>query len=207
VIQAREQNMRVIIGLTGGIGSGKSTVANEFKALGIEVVDADLVAREVVAPGQPALAEIELYFGQEVINDDGELNRAKLRQVIFSSEQKKQWLNNLLHPIIREALLTQLAQATSQYVILEAPLLLENKLTQYTDFTLVVDVPEKLQIERAMQRDNNSRSQIQAIIGAQISRQERRQQADYVIDNSKPDLVALKEQVKMLHLQFLSIQK
>jgi len=207
VIQAREQNMRVIIGLTGGIGSGKSTVANEFKALGIEVVDADLVAREVVAPGQPALAEIELYFGQEVINDDGELNRAKLRQVIFSSEQKKQWLNNLLHPIIREALLTQLAQATSQYVILEAPLLLENKLTQYTDFTLVVDVPETLQIERAMLRDNNSRSQIQAIIDAQISRQERRQQADYVIDNSKPDLVALKEQVKMLHLQFLSIQK
>ncbi|MEG3753304.1 dephospho-CoA kinase [Psychromonas arctica] len=199
--------MRVIIGLTGGIGSGKSTVANEFKALGIEVVDADLVAREVVAPGQPALAEIELYFGQEVINDDGELNRAKLRQVIFSSEQKKQWLNNLLHPIIREALLTQLAQATSQYVILEAPLLLENKLTQYTDFTLVVDVPVTLQIERAMQRDNNSRSQIQAIIDAQISRQERRQQADYVIDNSKPDLVALKEQVKMLHLQFLSIQK
>jgi len=207
VIQAREQNMRVIIGLTGGIGSGKSTVANEFKALGIEVVDADLVAREVVAPGQPALAEIELYFGQEVINDDGELNRAKLRQVIFSSEQKKQWLNNLLHPIIREALLTQLAQARSQYVILEAPLLLENKLTQYTDFTLVVDVPETLQIERAMQRDNNSKSQIQAIIDAQISRQERRQQADYVLDNSKPDLVALKEQVKMLHLQFLSIQK
>jgi len=207
VIQAREQNMRVIIGLTGGIGSGKSTVANEFKALGIEVVDADLVAREVVAPGQPALAEIELYFGQEVINYDGELNRAKLRQVIFSSEQKKQWLNNLLHPIIREALLTQLAQARSQYVILEAPLLLENKLTQYTDFTLVVDVPETLQIERAMLRDNNSRSQIQAIIDAQISRQERRQQADYVIDNSKPDLVALKEQVKMLHLQFLSIQK
>jgi len=207
VIQAREQNMRVIIGLTGGIGSGKSTVANEFKALGIEVVDADLVAREVVAPGQPALAEIELYFGQEVINGDGELNRAKLRQVIFSSDQKKQWLNNLLHPIIREALLTQLAQARSQYVILEAPLLLENKLTQYTDFTLVVDVPETLQVERAMQRDNNSRSQIQAIIDAQISRQERRQQADYVIDNSKPDLVALKEQVKMLHLQFLSIQK
>jgi len=207
VIQAREQNMRVIIGLTGGIGSGKSTVANEFKALGIEVVDADLVAREVVAPGQPALAEIELYFGQEVINYDGELNRAKLRQVIFSSEQKKQWLNNLLHPIIREALLTQLAQARSQYVILEAPLLLENKLTRYTDFTLVVDVPVTLQIERAMQRDNNSRSQIQAIIDAQISRQERRQQADYVIDNSKPDLVALKEQVKMLHLQFLSIQK
>jgi len=199
--------MRVIIGLTGGIGSGKSTVANEFKALGVEVVDADLVAREVVAPGQPALAVIELYFGKEVIDESGGLNRAMLRQIIFSSDQKKQWLNNLLHPLIREALLAQLAQAESQYVILEAPLLLENKLTQYTDFTLVVDVPETLQIERAMQRDNNSRSQIQAIIDAQISRSERRQQADYIIDNSKSDLVALKEQVKMLHLQFLSIQK
>ncbi|MDN2663653.1 dephospho-CoA kinase [Psychromonas sp. 14N.309.X.WAT.B.A12] len=199
--------MRVIIGLTGGIGSGKSTVANEFKALGVEVVDADLVAREVVAPGQPALAEIELYFGKEVIDESSGLNRAMLRQIIFSSDQKKQWLNNLLHPLIREALLAQLAQAESQYVILEAPLLLENKLTQYTDFTLVVDVPETLQIERAMQRDNNSRAQIQAIIDAQISRSERRQQADYIIDNSKSDLVALKEQVKMLHLQFLSIQK
>ncbi|WP_413693686.1 dephospho-CoA kinase [Psychromonas sp. KJ10-2] len=199
--------MRVIIGLTGGIGSGKSTVAKEFKALDIDIVDADLVAREVVAAGQPALAEIELYFGQQVIDENGGLNRAMLRQIIFSSEQKKQWLNDLLHPLIREAILAQLAQAESQYVILEAPLLLENKLTQYTDFTLVVDVPETLQIERAMQRDNNSRSQIQAIIDAQISRPERQKQADYIIDNSKPDLVALKEQVKMLHLQFLSIQK
>ncbi|MGJ8582125.1 MAG: dephospho-CoA kinase [Psychromonas sp.] len=199
--------MRVIIGLTGGIGSGKSTVANTFKALGVEVVDADLVAREVVAPGETALAEIELYFGAEVIDDNGALNRSMLREIIFSSEAKKQWLNDLLHPLIRAALLTQLAQAKSQYVILEAPLLLENKLTQYIDYTLVVDVPETLQIERAMQRDNNSRSQIQAIIDAQISRKERLQQADYIIDNSKPDLVALKEQVKMLHLQFLSIQK
>ena len=207
MIQTREQHMRVIIGLTGGIGSGKSTVANTFKALGVEVVDADLVAREVVAPGEPALAEIELYFGAEVIDDNGALNRSMLREIIFSSEAKKQWLNDLLHPLIRAALLTQLAQAKSQYVILEAPLLLENKLTQYIDYTLVVDVPETLQIERAMQRDNNSRSQIQAIIDAQISRKERLQQADYIIDNSKPDLVALKEQVKMLHLQFLSIQK
>tara|TARA_R110001592_G_scaffold116201_3_gene317333 strand:- start:3952 stop:4551 length:600 start_codon:yes stop_codon:yes gene_type:complete len=199
--------MRIIIGLTGGIGSGKSTVANEFIALGIDVVDADKVARQVVEPGQKALSEIELYFGAEVINAAGQLDRAKLRDIIFKSEIKKQWLNNLLHPIIRDALLTQIASAESKYVILEAPLLLENKLTQYTDVTLVVDVAETLQIERAMQRDGNSELQIQAIMDAQISREQRLQQADYIIDNSSTDLAALKQQVKLLHSQFLSLHK
>ncbi|WP_160061030.1 dephospho-CoA kinase [Psychromonas sp. L1A2] len=199
--------MRLIIGLTGGIGSGKSTVAKEFIALGIDVVDADKVAREVVEPGQPALAKIELYFGKEVVDINGELDRAKLRNIIFKSETKKQWLNELLHPIIRDTLLKQLEQAQSKYVILEAPLLLENQLTKYTDYTLVVDVTEALQIERATQRDSNSITQIQAIMDAQISRELRLQQADYIIDNNCTDLVVLKQQVKMLHLQFLSIQK
>ncbi|WP_298941863.1 dephospho-CoA kinase [uncultured Psychromonas sp.] len=199
--------MRLIIGLTGGIGSGKSTVAKEFIALGIDVVDADKVAREVVEPGQPALAEIELYFGKQVVNINGELDRAKLRNIIFNCETKKQWLNNLLHPIIRDTLLKQLEQAQSKYVILEAPLLLENQLTKYTDYTLVVDVTEALQIERATQRDSNSTAQIQAIMDAQISRKLRLEQADYIIDNSSTDLVVLKQQVNMLHLQFLSIQK
>ncbi len=200
-------SMRLIIGLTGGIGSGKSTVAKEFIALGIDVVDADKVAREVVEPGQPALAEIELYFGKQVVNINGELDRAKLRNIIFNCETKKQWLNNLLHPIIRDTLLKQLEQAQSKYVILEAPLLLENQLTKYTDYTLVVDVTEALQIERATQRDSNSTAQIQAIMDAQISRKLRLEQADYIIDNSSTDLVVLKQQVNMLHLQFLSIQK
>lgn len=199
--------MQVIIGLTGGIGSGKSTVAKEFTALGIDIVDADKVARQVVEPGQPALAEIELYFGRDVLNAAGELNRAKLRKLIFQSETKKQWLNALLHPIIRDTLLAQLNMAKSEYVMLEAPLLLENKLTQYTDYTLVVDVDEKLQIERAMQRDDNSKSQIQAIMDAQISRSLRLQQADYVIDNTSVDRVALKQQIKSLHLKFLSLKK
>ena len=136
--------MQVIIGLTGGIGSGKSTVAKEFTALGIDIIDADKVARQVVEPGQPALAEIELYFGHDVLNAAGELNRAKLRKLIFQSEIKKQWLNALLHPIIRDTLLAQLNMAKSEYVMLEAPLLLENKLTQYTDYTLVVDGKENL---------------------------------------------------------------
>ena len=199
--------MRLIIGLTGGIGSGKSTVAKEFIDLGIEVIDADKVAREVVEPGKPALTQIELYFGKEVVGINGELDRAKLRNIIFNSEIKKQWLNDLLHPIIRDTLLKQLEQARSEYVILEAPLLLENQLTKYTDYTLVVDVTEALQIERATQRDSNSVAQIQAIMNAQISRELRLEQADYIIDNSSTDLVVLKQQVNMLHLQFLSIQK
>ena len=199
--------MRLIIGLTGGIGSGKSTVAKEFIDLGIEVIDADKVAREVVEPGQPTLTQIELYFGKEVVGINGELDRAKLRNIIFNSEIKKQWLNDLLHPIIRDTLLKQLEQARSEYVILEAPLLLENQLTKYTDYTLVVDVTEALQIERATQRDSNSVAQIQAIMNAQISRDLRLEQADYIIDNSSTDLVVLKQQVNMLHLQFLSIQK
>ena len=199
--------MRLIIGLTGGIGSGKSTVAKEFIDLGIEVIDADKVAREVVEPGQPALTQIELYFGKEVVGINGELDRAKLRNIIFNSEIKKQWLNDLLHPIIRDTLLKKLEQARSEYVILEAPLLLENQLTKYTDYTLVVDVTEALQIERATQRDSNSVAQIQAIMNAQISRELRLEQADYIIDNSSTDLVVLKQQVNMLHLQFLSIQK
>lgn len=199
--------MRLIIGLTGGIGSGKSTVAKEFIDLGIEVIDADKVAREVVEPGQPALTQIELYFGKEVVGINGELDRAKLRNIIFNSEIKKQWLNDLLHPIIRDTLLKQLEQARSEYVILEAPLLLENQLTKYTDYTLVVDVTEALQIERATQRDSNSVAQIQAIMNAQISRELRLEQADYIIDNSSTDLVVLKQQVNLLHLQFLSIQK
>jgi len=199
--------MRLIIGLTGGIGSGKSTVAKEFIALGIEVVDADKVAREVVEPGQPALTAIADYFGPEVIDTNGFLDRTKLRHIIFASETKKQWLNALLHPMIRNLMLAKLQAATSDYVILEAPLLLENELTKYTDYTLVVDVSERLQIERAMQRDANSKSQIEAIMDAQVSRTLRLQQADYIIDNSDTNLVALKQQVKTLHLQFLSLRK
>jgi len=197
--------MSLIIGLTGGIGSGKSTVAKEFIELGIEVVDADLVAREVVAPGKPALAKIESYFGKTVITANGALNRAALRDIIFQSETKKQWLNELLHPLIRESILSQLASANSAYVILEAPLLIENKLTQYVDYTVVVDVLEEIQVKRAMQRDTNTREQIEAIMKAQINRENRLQHADFVIDNNNNDLVTLKLTINKLHLHFLSL--
>lgn len=197
--------MNLIIGLTGGIGSGKSTVAKEFKALGIEIIDADQVAREVVAPGRDALREIELFFGVGVIDVNGALDRKKLRDIIFQCEEKKQWLNELLHPLIRESMLTQLAEARSQYVILEAPLLFENKLNQYTNYNLVVDVTELNQIQRAAKRDGNNEAQIQAIMNSQLSRQARLAKADYVLDNSSADLVALKHRINLLHQQFLAL--
>jgi len=197
--------MSLIIGLTGGIGSGKSTVAKEFKALGIDVIDADFVARQVVAPGQNALVEIELFFGAEVIDVNGALDRAKLRNIIFQCEEKKQWLNELLHPIIRETMLTELAQVSSQYAILEAPLLFENKLNQYTDYNLVVDVTENHQLQRAIKRDGNNEAQIRAIMDSQLSRQSRLAKADYIIDNNSDDLVALKHSIKRLHQQFLAL--
>ena len=197
--------MSLIIGLTGGIGSGKSTVANEFIALGIDVVDADIVARQVVEPGQAALRDIERYFGADVINEAGALDRAKLRQIIFKSDTKKQWLNTLLHPIIRDNMLAKINAAKSAYIILEAPLLFENNLTQHTQYAVVVDVAEALQLERATQRDGNSKAQIQAIMDAQISREERLKKADFVIDNTSHDLNALKEQVRALHRKLLSL--
>jgi len=197
--------MRLIIGLTGGIGSGKSTVAKEFSTLGVTVIDADKVAREVVEPGQPALAEIQLYFGKEVIDAGGKLKRAVLREQIFQSEEKKQWLNDLLHPLIREAMLKQLQEARGHYAMLEAPLLFENNLTGYTQYNVVVDLPEALQIERSMKRDGNTQSQIQAIMKAQWNRASRLAKADFIIDNTSPDLQALKQQVLQLHEQFLSL--
>jgi len=197
--------MSLIIGLTGGIGSGKSTVANEFRLFGIDIVDADKVARQVVEPGEYALHEIELFFGADVIKSDGTLDRVKLRHIIFQSATKKQWLNTLLHPIIRDTMVAQIRAAKSEYVILEAPLLFENKLTQYTDYNLVVDVPEAIQIERAMKRDNNTKAQIKAIMEAQIKRESRLKQADYIIDNSCSDRTLLKQRIKALHLQFLSL--
>ena len=197
--------MSLIIGLTGGIGSGKSTVSTVFKSLNITIVDADIVAREVVQKGQPALNEISDYFGQDILQN-GELNRAKLREIIFSDEQKKVWLNELLHPIIREQMLKQLAQAKGHYVILEAPLLFENNLQGYCDYVVVVDIDEQVQIERASKRDNNSVEQIKKVIEAQIDRQQRLQKADFVIENSNKSLQQLEISVIALDKQFRALQ-
>lgn len=202
--------MSLIIGLTGGIGCGKSTVADFFKMQKIEVVDADQVARLVVQKGQPALSKISDHFGEDILCN-GELNRGKLRQIIFADETQKNWLNNLLHPIIREEMLKQLHQAQARcdkngYVILEAPLLFENNLEQYCAHIIVVDIDETLQIQRATKRDNSSVKQIKAIIDSQISRKVRLQKANFIIDNSAVSLQQLENSVIALDKQLRALQ-
>ena len=194
-----------IVGLTGGIGSGKSTVAKAFSALGIKAVDADFASRAVVQPGMPALSRIVDHFAeQDIILPDGHLNRPLLREIIFADTQQKQWLEALLHPLIRDWIIEQLHAAETEYVILESPLLFETDQYQLVDVSLVVDVPTEVQLERASARDNNDKVQIQRIIDAQMSRQEKNNRADFVIDNSS-DTETLTAVVIDLHQQFLEM--
>lgn len=195
-----------IVGLTGGIGSGKTTVANVFHDLGVQSVDADLVAREVVMPGEPALATIMEHFGAGILQQDGQLDRAVLRAKIFADEAEKHWLNQLLHPLIRQRLLQQLQQCSSSYALLIAPLLLENKLQTYTDRVLVVDVPEELQLSRTMQRDLVPAEQVQNILQSQIARPERLRLADDVLLNTVP-LFELQPQIQQLHSRYQQFAK
>ncbi|MFS2223019.1 dephospho-CoA kinase [Pantoea sp. B65] len=176
--------MRYTVALTGGIGSGKSTIARAFADLGIDVVDADVIARQVVEPGQPALREIAEKFGAEVLNADGTLNRASLRQRIFSSPADKQWLNELLHPLIHQQTRRQLAESQSLWCLWVVPLLVENNLHKLADRVLVVDVDPATQLARTMARDNISREQASNILAAQATREARLAVADDVIDNS-----------------------
>jgi len=194
----------LIVGLTGGIGSGKSTVAEAFRQLGIDTVDADQASRKVVEPGMPALAAIAEHFGGEIIQSDGNLDRAALRQIIFTDPVQKQWLESLLHPLIRDWIVQQLQASTSPYVILESPLLFETDQYQLVDKTVLVDVPVELQIERACARDDNQADQIQRIIDAQLPRQEKLSRADLVLDNSPP-LDSLAQRVAALHKTLLSL--
>ncbi len=190
------------VGLTGGIGSGKSTVAAEFVRLGIQQVDADIVARQVVEPGTAALEAIVQQFGEAIRNSDGQLDRSRLRQIVFNDETAKNWLNQLLHPLIRQEMLRQLADATSPYVLPVAPLLLENKLDQLVDTVLVVDVSEQTQINRTSVRDGSSESLVQSIMAAQCSREERLARANQVISNEGSS-DTLPAKVAELHRIFL----
>jgi dephospho-CoA kinase len=205
VVETRSLNAPLIVGLTGGIGSGKSTVAKAFMALGIDSVDADYASRAVVEPGMQALKAIEEHFGPELILADGTLNRAALRSIIFSDVQQKTWLETLLHPLIRDWILNRLqaSLASCPYVILESPLLFETDQHELVSTVLMVDVPVKLQIERATARDGNTPEQIQSIINAQMSREDKCNRADIVFDNSlREDSIA--SRVLQLHQQFLA---
>ena len=194
------------LGLTGGIGSGKSAVSDIFSELGVQIVDADLVARHVVELGQPALNTITQHFGSAILLADGNLNRAKLRQIIFAQPEEKIWLETLLHPLIREQIKRQLDNANSSYVILSSPLLLETKQHHLTNRVLVVDVKKEVQIQRACLRDQNNEAQIKAIMANQMSREQRLNHADDVLDNNS-SLANTRQQVELLHAKYLLMAK
>lgn len=194
--------MSLIVGITGGIGSGKSEATRRFETLGITVVDADVAARIIVEPGGSALAAIADHFGEGIIAADGTLDRAALRQRVFADESERHWLERLTHPLIGEEIRKQLDAANSSYSILSSPLLLETRQKDLVDCVVVVDVPQELQLERASARDANSEDQIRRIMAAQMPREQRLELADIVIDNSKP-LAELDAIVAELHKEFL----
>ncbi|EIM17549.1 dephospho-CoA kinase [Pseudomonas chlororaphis] len=194
-----------ILGLTGGIGSGKSAAAQHFVDLGIHVVDADHAARWVVEPGRPALARIAEHFGDSVLQADGQLDRAALRKLIFEVPQQRLWLEALLHPLIADEIAAHLARAESPYAILVSPLLIESGQYAMTQRILVIDVPQQLQIERTLQRDRISEQQIQAILKAQATREDRLSHADDVLVNDR-DLAWLHSEVERLHHFYLTLR-
>lgn len=194
-----------ILGLTGGIGSGKSAAASHFRELGVHLVDADEAARWVVEPGRPALQEIAGHFGNEVLLPDGNLNRAVLRERVFADPQQRRWLESLLHPLIREEIARYLERAESPYAILVSPLLVESGQHQQTQRVLVVDVPPELQIERTMRRDGVDEQQVRAILATQAAREERLRHAHDVLVNDR-DPAWLRSEVERLHRFYLTLR-
>ena len=192
------------IGLTGGIASGKSTVADMFAALEVPVIDTDLIAREVVAPGEPALDDIRHEFGDKVFDDTGSLDRGAMRRIVFADNDARERLQAILHPRIQAAAYEQAARAGGRYQIIVVPLLTESPIRDFVDRILVVDCDEKTQIRRLVARDDESEGQARRILAAQASRDERLEIADDVVRNDG-DLAATLEQVQALHHQYLAL--
>ena len=190
------------IGLTGGIASGKSTVANMFADLGVPVIDTDIIAREVVQPGQPALEEIREAFGDGIIAADGALDRPAMRAVVFSDEDARRRLEAILHPRIGEATREQADAAGGEYQVIVVPLLVESALRAFVDRVLVVDCDEETQVARLLARDAESETQARRILAAQSSRDERLAIADDVVANDG-DFDETREQVLALHRYYL----
>jgi len=191
------------VGITGGIGSGKTALTDWLAQQGITVVDADLAARVVVAPGQPALAEIAAAFGNRYLLPDGQLDRAALRELVFADTDKRKALEAITHPRIRKELIRQLAAADSPYAVLSSPLLLESGQSDLVDVSVVVDVPEAIQIARTMERDGNDQTLVKGIMAAQLARETRKSRADIVIDNSGT-LADLHDKAAILHQTLLA---
>jgi len=197
-------NPKLIIGLTGGIASGKSTVAKIFNDLGIAIIDADIAARKVVQKNTPGLNAIIERYGQSILLEGYQLDRTKLGEIIFSDESERLWLNGLLHPMIRQWMQDQNTKVTSAYIINMIPLLIESNLMSTIDKLIVVDVPVETQIQRLIERDNCPRSHAEKILSSQTSRADRLSHADYVIDNTE-DILYLEKSVKKLHNQLLTL--
>ena len=196
--------MNFVVGITGGIGSGKSAVTSRLEQHGITVVDADVVAREVVEPGTPVLAAIAEHFGEHILQPNGALDRAALRKIVFENPAEREWLESVTHPAIREAIAAQLTAATSPYVVLSSPLLLEAGQNAFAQHVVVVDVPEEVQLSRTCARDNNDEVLVRNIMAAQLPRAERCARADEVIDNNG-SLEALQQAVDALHQRLLAL--
>lgn len=196
--------MSFILGITGGIGSGKSAATQWFESQGITVIDADIVAREIVKPGQPSLQTIQQSFGDWVLLEDGNLNRRALREHIFQFPEARQTLEKITHPAIRQSIIQQLQQAESPYVILVSPLLFETNQHELAHHTLLIDADEQIQLQRASQRDGQNEEQIRKIIAAQMSRTQKQQLANDTVLNDGL-LEHLHLQLKPLHLKYLQL--
>lgn len=194
------------MGITGGIGSGKSAVTLRLEEHGIAVVDADVVARTVVEPGRPALAAIVEHFGPGIVGADGALDRAALRKIVFEDARERAWLEGVTHPAIRDEIMRQLQDANSPYIVLSSPLLLEAGQSDLTDYVVVVDVPEEVQIMRTSTRDNNDEALVRKIMAAQLPRSERIARGDEVIDN-RGSLADLHGHVDALHQRLLALSQ
>ena len=192
-----------VVGITGGIGSGKSAVTDHLETLRITVVDADKVARVVVEPGTPGLAAIAEHFGEDILLADGRLDRAALRKIVFDNPDERKVLEGITHPRIRDEISRQLSEANSPYVVLSSPLLLESGQNTFADYVVVVDVPKEVQLTRTMARDNNSEALVKQMMAAQLDRKTRLSRADTSIMNDG-SLEALYERVKKLHEDLLA---
>jgi dephospho-CoA kinase len=192
------------IGLTGGIGSGKSTVCKIFSEFGVPVIDADIIAHNLVRPGMPALEEIAKTFGKELISNDGTLDRKKIRDQIFANDTERKKLEDILHPAVYKEISVQVENINSKYCIISIPLLIETDASDTVDRILVIDVPRELQLQRASNRDKTNRSDIESIIDSQISREDRLAAADDIVNNDG-NIENLHRQISGLHEYYSGI--
>ena len=206
VADRTQSDVQFTVGLTGGIASGKSTIAGFFAALGVPVIDTDIVAREVVAPGSPGLVKIRESFGDSVIDESGSLDRYRMREIIFSNDEKRLALERILHPLIRTETNAQAAAAEGDYVVIVVPLLFESPIKAEMDRIVVVDCKEETQIERLMLRDNESRDQACHILATQANREERLSIADDIVRNDG-DVDSARERVQTLHEIYMELAR